>query len=236
MTHASPATGKRMISLFAVVSPPRSGTKWYAKLFSDRDVFCFHELTTLLHAWPARAILRHAFDKDASTHSDDQLWRRFFLDASPSYFNRLFEQGERGMRVVGNSDNTLVDKAAGMWLLWPETRFVFSTRNGINQVNSALVNELRLPALVASTRRPRVQRGCHGLRGRLPQLGQHDQSLGDAAKLARAEGRLLPLDHTRAGHDGVGRARACVALRGRRLGAVCRPGRRASELARQRGG
>jgi hypothetical protein len=147
-----------MISLFAVVAPPRSGTKWYARLFNDGDVHCYHELTTLLQTWPPRAAHAAAFRKETSSHELELRERRFFLDAYPQYFRRLLEHGDRGIRAAGNSDNSLVDHGPGLWLIWPETRFLFSVRNGINQVNSAFVNEQRLPDIVHAGRPESLRR------------------------------------------------------------------------------
>lgn len=141
-----------MTSLFAVVSPPRSGTKWYANLFTDGEVYCYHELTTLLGRWPARAALDRTLRRETASDGYEQQQRRVFLDAYPRYFSRLLEHADLGARHVGNSDNTLVRSAPGLWLLWPETRFLFSTRNGIGQVNSASVNEPHLPPLVRAGR------------------------------------------------------------------------------------
>ena len=139
-------------SFFAVVSPPRSGTRWYASLLSHGDVHCFHELTTLLQHWPVKAVYEDAFRRETSSHEFEQRQRRFFLDAYPRYFSRLWERVELGQRWIGNSDNSLVPYAAGLWLLWPQTRFLFSVRNGVNQVNSALINQVELPAIVRATR------------------------------------------------------------------------------------
>lgn len=139
-------------SFFAVVSPPRSGTKWYSKLFSHEDVHCFHELTTLIQPWPVKAVYRDAFFRETGEDEFEQRQRRFFLEAYPRYFSRLAEQVELGRRWVGNSDNSLATFAAGLWLVWPETRFLFSVRNGINQVNSALLNEVQLEGIVRAAR------------------------------------------------------------------------------------
>jgi hypothetical protein len=142
-----------MTSYFAIVAPPRSGTKWFANLFTAGDTFCFHELWTLTQGWPTREAHNQAFRREARGHSFEQLQRRMYLDAYPTYFARLMEHGERGRLHVGNSDNGLTRHAAGMWLVWPSTKFVFSVRNGINQVNSAVAGDAAL-AEVARALRP----------------------------------------------------------------------------------
>jgi hypothetical protein len=145
-----------MIELFGIVAPPRSGTKWFANLFTDGETHCFHELLTLISGWPTRATLTGSFQDEAADHDLEQLTRRFFLDPYPTYFERLLERDRFGQRFAGNSDNGLVAYASGMWLLWPRTRFVFSLRNGISQVDSVFRNEPRVLPVA------RAERGAAG--------------------------------------------------------------------------
>lgn len=147
-----------MISLFAVVAPPRSGTQWYARLFTHDGVYCFHELTTLLQPFPARIVLERGVDGQMGDHDAEQKHRRRLLEAHPRYFSRLCELAELGRTHVGNSDSALMKSAPGQWLLWPETRFLFSVRNGINVVNSRFAVEHSASELVRSLRPARLQR------------------------------------------------------------------------------
>jgi hypothetical protein len=128
-----------VITLFGIVTPVRSGTTWYANLFTVDDVFCFHELTSATRPYPVNTVQNGAVLAAARDHDFEQVQRRRLLDASPEYFARLLELGGRGVRVAGNSEGLLGTISPGVWLLWPSTRFVFSARNGINQVNSTFI-------------------------------------------------------------------------------------------------
>jgi Sulfotransferase family len=135
-----------VIYLFTVVAPPRSGTKWFAELFTTERSYCYHELTTLLQPYPANRALIEAVSAQIVGHDFEQAQRRLLLQAFPQYFARLWERAAFGQHVVGNSDASIVRLLPALWLLWPDMRFLFSFRNGINQVNSMLVWEQRLPS------------------------------------------------------------------------------------------
>jgi hypothetical protein len=149
------ASDSGVIPVFGIVSPVRSGTTWYSRLFTHEDVFCYHELTLLLEPYPINTVLNATLRAAWEDHEFEQQQRRRFLDGYPNYFRRLWERAELGDRRVGNSDGALVSFAAGAWLIWPETTFLFSVRNGVNQVQSVFVSEPSVPA-VARSGRPRT--------------------------------------------------------------------------------
>lgn len=129
-----------MIYFFTVVSPPRSGTQWYSQVFSIEHSFCFHELTTRLRPYPSNIALSEYLAVQAVDHTYEQGQRGRILQSFPEYFSRHWEQSICGHKLVGNSDCFGVYAAPGLWLLWPDMRFVFSVRNGINVVQS--INQL----------------------------------------------------------------------------------------------
>jgi hypothetical protein len=136
--------------LFTVASPGRSGTMWYARLFTTPRSHCFHELTTVIHRYPTNFVVGDRIEGEVADHSPEQADRRRVLEGFPVYYQRLLEQAGRGFARVGNSDHLATPLLRGLWLLWPRMRFLFSFRNGVNQVGSMAVWESQAePALVA---------------------------------------------------------------------------------------
>lgn len=125
-----------MIRLFTVIGPPRSGTKWYAELFTTAESFCYHELTTLIHPYPSNVALEEWFSQQVSDHSDEEAQRRWLLQCYPTYFSRLWERANFGQYVVGNSDCSLISRVPALYYLWPGMKFLLSFRNGIQSVQS----------------------------------------------------------------------------------------------------
>lgn len=137
--------------LFAVASPGRSGTKWYAQLLSTGRSHCFHELTTRLCPYPATIALCDRLRRETADHGHELAGRRILLDGFPGLVARLLEEGERGCLHVGNSDHLATPLLSGLWLAWPRLRFLFSFRDGIGQVDSMARWEAHCePALRAS--------------------------------------------------------------------------------------
>jgi hypothetical protein len=145
MAPAEPAT-----SLYTIASPGGSGTKWYSRLFTTGRSYCFHELTTILRRSPVNVVELERLAEQSRSHDFEQAGRRFVLEGFPQYFDRLFELGGRGYDAIGNSDGNATPMLAGLWLLWPRMRFLFSFRDGIGQVNSFSVweNEMK-PSMLA---------------------------------------------------------------------------------------
>ena len=126
-----------MIHIFVVASPPRSGTTWYSELFTTDRSYCFHELTNLLRPEPGNQVLDQWLSNAASDHGFEALQRRSILQTYSEYFLRHWEQSRRsGQFTIGNSDWYLSPFLPGVWLLWPDTKFLISFRNGINVVES----------------------------------------------------------------------------------------------------
>jgi len=121
--------------LFTIASPGRSGTMWYSQLFTTAGSHCFHELTTLIRRYPTNIVLGDRMERETADLERDPAQRRFPLEVFPEYFGRLWEAGQ-GREAAGNSDQFVTPFLSGLWLLWPQMRFLFSFRNGINQVAS----------------------------------------------------------------------------------------------------
>jgi hypothetical protein len=134
-----------MIYLFAVLAPPRSGTKWFSKLFTMEHSYCFHELTTHLRPYPSNITLQEWLKNQVEDHPFEEAQRRAILQCYPEYFSRLWERAIYGQYIVGNSDSFIIQNAPGLWLLWPNMKFILSLRNGINCVESAYVHEANYP-------------------------------------------------------------------------------------------
>lgn len=125
-----------MINLFTIVSPPRSGTGWYSRLFTTSRSICFHQLTAILRPYPTNVAVEEWLEVQAGAHDFEQHQRRRLLQGYPEYFNRLWEQELLGYQSAGNSDCFAVYAAPGLFLLWPDMKFLGSVRNGINVVQS----------------------------------------------------------------------------------------------------
>jgi len=137
-----------MIYLFAVAAPPRSGTMWFSRVLTTEHSFCYHELVTHLHPYPTNLVLGQWFQEQVTDSSYELAQRRAILQCYPDYFARHWERAIYGQYIVGNSDSYLVRYLPGLWLLWPDMRFIFSTRNGINCVQSHYVKQPEVPAIV----------------------------------------------------------------------------------------
>jgi hypothetical protein len=136
------------ITLFLVAAPPRSGTQWYSQLFTTERSYCYHELTSLLRPYPTNWVAVDRLFTELAGQAFDHRQRRMLLEVFPEYFRRHWERTHFGQHVVGNSDAGALTLAAGIWLLWPSTKFLYSSRNGINVVESTVQSEPRGPAAV----------------------------------------------------------------------------------------
>ena len=134
-----------MIFLFTVVAPARSGTMWYSRLLTTAHSFCFHELTTLLQPYPSNLILHDWFQEQVTNREFKEVQRRRLLQCYPTYFARHWERANFGQHIVGNSDHFILEFLPALWLLWPDMRFIFSVRNGINVVQSRFVHYPHIP-------------------------------------------------------------------------------------------
>src|SRR5947208_16368991 len=92
----SRSRGSPVIYLFNVASPPRSGTKWYAELFTVDHSYCYHELTQLLRPYPSNLALLDRLRGELGDHDFEQTQRRLLLQAFPQYFERLWERTYSG--------------------------------------------------------------------------------------------------------------------------------------------
>lgn len=133
-------------TLFTVVAPPRAGTQWYSRLFTTAVSFCFHELTALLRPYPSNWAVNEWAERQAEEQGFigglsrtyfEPRHRRVLLQAYPDYFARHWERAAFGQHIVGNSDAGILPYVSGIRFLWPSMKFLFSTRNGINVVQSA---------------------------------------------------------------------------------------------------
>ena len=134
-----------MIYLYTIASPARSGTKWFSKVFTIDYSFCYHELTTHLHPFPSNVALDDWLIEQVEDYDYESAQRRWILQCYPDYFARLWERALYGQHIVGNSDNFTLRFLPGLWLLWPDMKFVFSARNGINVVHSRFIHETKTP-------------------------------------------------------------------------------------------
>ncbi len=134
-----------MIYLFTVAAPARSGTMWYSRMFTTERSFCYHELTTLLRPYPSDRALLDWFKNHVTDYDFEQSQRRLVLQCYPEYFTRLWERAQFGQHIVGNSDHWTLEFLPGLWILWPDMKFVFSTRNGVNCVQSHFVHRPHFP-------------------------------------------------------------------------------------------
>ena len=134
-----------MIEFFAVVAPARAGTTWFSELLTTDRSFCYHELTALLQPYPSNLALHDWFKQQVVDHGFELAQRRWLLQCYPTYFTRLWERANYGQYIVGNSDGTMMRVAAGLWLLWPAMKFIFSIRNGINVVASRYAGASAIP-------------------------------------------------------------------------------------------
>jgi hypothetical protein len=145
---------------FTVASPGRSGTKWYSEVFRTDDSYCFHELTTACRRYPVNIAMIDRLAADVAGYPADDAARRLVLEGFPDYYTRLWERAASGVRSVGNSDHLATPLLTGLYLLWPRMRFLFSFRNGIQQVDSMFRWEEHAElALLASWRK---RYGEHG--------------------------------------------------------------------------
>jgi hypothetical protein len=135
-----------MIYFFTVAAPARAGTMWFSRLLTTEHSFCYHELTTLLHPYPSNVALVEWYLGQVADHEFEQAQRRWLLQCYPEYFARLWERALSGQHIVGNSDNGVLEFLPALWLVWPDMNFIFSTRNGINCVQSYFVSRSRFPA------------------------------------------------------------------------------------------
>lgn len=134
-----------MIYLFTVAAPARSGTQWFSRLFTMEHAFCYHELTTLLQPYPSNEALHQWLRAQTADHDFEQMQRRWLLQCYPTYFARFWERANFGQHIVGNSDHFILEYLPALWLLWPEMKFIFSVRNGINCVQSHYTHYRHFP-------------------------------------------------------------------------------------------
>jgi hypothetical protein len=134
-----------MIYFFTVASPARSGTKWFSSVFTTRNSFCYHELTTHLLPYPANIAMDEWLVEQVKDYEFELAQRRWILQCYPEYFARLWERNIYGQYIVGNSDHFSLRFLPGLWLLWPTMKFIFSVRNGINVVQSTFLHEKHTP-------------------------------------------------------------------------------------------
>lgn len=134
-----------MTSFFTIVSPARSGTMWFSRLLTTEYSYCYHELTSFMLRFPRNIVLFDRFTLSVADHPFEQAQRRWLLQHFPTYFQRLWERASHGKHIVGNSDAFAPRIVPGLSLLWPDMKFVFSVRNGVNCVQSHFGYHSRLP-------------------------------------------------------------------------------------------
>jgi len=156
-----------MVYLFTVAAPARSGTMWFSRLFTTDHSFCYHELTTLLRPFPSNVALHDWLQPWVADHDFEQSQRRWVLTCYPTYFERLWEKVNSGQFIVGNSDHFHLEFLPGLWLLWPDMKFVFAVRNGINCVQSHAIHLSSTPTEIVARQQKRYNTGlffeqcCH---------------------------------------------------------------------------
>lgn len=127
-----------MIYLFTVSCPERSSDEWWARLFETERSYCFQGLTGLLEPEATHAA-RFAWLDGLSEGADFETAQRLgVLRGFPGYFERLWERSRLdGVWHIGNADHSVQRLLPGLWLLWPDMRFLFCYRDGIASVDAA---------------------------------------------------------------------------------------------------
>jgi hypothetical protein len=125
-----------VIYLFTVACSERSSTSWWARLFDSDRSYCFDRLCSLLEPEPTQAAHFEWLESLARDADFDVAQRHAVLRGFPEYFERLWERGRVGPFHIGNSDHAVQRLLPGLWLLWPDMRFLSSYRNGIGAVEA----------------------------------------------------------------------------------------------------
>ena len=139
-----------MIYLFTVAAPEGSGTKWLAEALTTEHSYCYHEVSAHWYPSPVLESLTDWLRVQASGQGFEPAQRRSILQAFPEYFARLWERARYGQFIVGNCDHYMLGWLPGLALLWPEMKFIFAIRNGINCVQSHLVHQPSIPSSVVA--------------------------------------------------------------------------------------
>ena len=127
-----------MIYLFTVACTDRESAGIWSKLLASDRSYCFDRLTCLLEPEEAHAA-RYAWLERLTAGADDDTARRHrVLRGFPAYFERLWQEGRFGPHHVGNADDLVLPLLEGLWLLWPDMRFLFADRNGVTAVASEM--------------------------------------------------------------------------------------------------
>jgi hypothetical protein len=131
-----------VIYLFTVACPERSTEAWWVRLLETERSYCFHGLTNLLEPEATHASRFAWLDGLAEGADFETAQRLGVLRGFPAYFERLWERSRLdGAYHIGNADHSVQRLLPGLWLLWPDMRFVFPYRDGIGSVDSAATSD-----------------------------------------------------------------------------------------------
>jgi hypothetical protein len=125
-----------LIYLFTIAcADPVSAGMW-SKLFTTERSQCVDGLTSVLEPLSTHDARFEWLDDLAGDISFELAQRQAVLLGFPDYFERLWELSRTGPPHAGNADDGVDRLLPGLWLLWPDLRFVISVRDGIGAVDA----------------------------------------------------------------------------------------------------
>ncbi len=128
-----------MIHLFTIACPEPSSDTWWATLLRTERSYCFDQLTSLLEPAPTHAARFEWLDSLCEAGEPELAERFGVLRGFPGYFERLWEQSRvDGAFHIGNADQSAQRLLPGLWLLWPDMKFLFCYRDGIGVIDATL--------------------------------------------------------------------------------------------------
>jgi hypothetical protein len=178
-----------VIYLFTVACSERWITTWWARLFDTDRSYCFDRLTELVEPEATLAARFDWLDSLSACEGFEAAQRHAVLRGFPDYFERHWAQGRLGPFHIGNADHAVQRLLPGLWLLWPDMRFLFVYRNGVAAVDREAHGDGRFERAcrewaedVARLRAHQtwlVERGAAVRETRLERLVARDRELGD---------------------------------------------------------
>lgn len=127
-----------MIYLFTVACNEATSARWWSALLTSDRSHCFDRLTAQLEPERSHAARFAWLGGLAAGADEDTAARHAVLRGFPAYLERHWEESRFGPHHVGNADDAVQPLLLGLWLLWPEMRFVFAQRDGVSAVAAEL--------------------------------------------------------------------------------------------------
>jgi hypothetical protein len=126
-----------LIHLFTIACTDASTPGWWSRALDSERSYCFDRLTNLIEPDSNHDARFAWLDTLAAGEDDDTAARFDILRGWPEYFARLWEQSRVGPYHVGNADDEIGRLLHGLWLLWPDMKFLFASTDGIVSVEAA---------------------------------------------------------------------------------------------------